>query len=126
MSSRNNIPIRNSHVSSLDLWTGHGQVHYIGPRLFLFGARNKRLDTILVKWKFCEHALVFELGFIYGFRLMPVISKTRCGCTNIRSSQPRRLAGDNDLCKLQLHSSDKPCRHVFVELEMARFPGQFS
>ena len=103
--------------------TGHGQVCYIEPRLFLFGARNKRLDTILVKWKFCEHALIFILEFIYGILLMPVISETRSGCTNMRSSQPRRLAGDNDLCKLQLHSSDKPYRHEFMELKMARFPG---
>ena len=122
----NIIPIRNSYVSSLELWTGHGQVLHIGPRQFLFGARTKRLDTILVKWTSCGHALIFILKFIYGIRLMPVICETRCGCKNIRSSQPRRLVGDNDLSKLQLHSSDEPYRHVFVESEMARFPGQFS
>ena len=43
------IPIRNSYVSSLELWTGHGQVYYTVPTLFCFGAQAKRLDTILVK-----------------------------------------------------------------------------
>ena len=58
---------------------------------------------------------MFILELVYDIPLVVVISETCSGCTNIRSSQPRRLAGENNLRKLQLHSSDKPYRYVFVE-----------
>ena len=59
---------------------------------------------------------MFILESIYDIRLMLVMSETSSGCTAIRSSQPRRLAGDNDLRQIQLHASNKSYRYVFMEL----------
>ena len=59
---------------------------------------------------------IFILELIHDIRLMVVASETRSDCTNQPRSQPRRLSGDSDLRKLQVHSSDESYRYVFVEL----------